>query len=69
MENFHLHGLDKLKAELTNLKSVERQRLSARLPKHASMAISRESEYPQRERQSFIEGRSPSWKSNQPPRW
>src|SRR6056300_263156 len=52
-------GLDKLKAELTNLKSVERQaviRAIAEAREHGD--LSENAEYhAARERQSFIEGR------------
>ncbi|MDP6217336.1 MAG: transcription elongation factor GreA, partial [Alphaproteobacteria bacterium] len=52
-------GLDKLKAELTNLKSVERQaviRAIADAREHGD--LSENAEYhAARERQSFIEGR------------
>ena len=56
---FTQHGLDKLKAELTNLKSVERQaviRAIAEAREHGD--LSENAEYhAARERQSFIEGR------------
>ena len=56
---FTQHGLDKLKAELTNLKSVERLaviRAIAEAREHGD--LSENAEYhAARERQSFIEGR------------